>query len=68
MQKPPIPSELNPKNHHELPGEPPANWPEDPRAEEVASLEEQYEQEEQERFEELYEQRKEPLNNPRSAK
>lgn len=64
MQQPPIPPEQNPKQHHERPGEPPANWPQDPKDAEDQSLEDLYEQEEQERSAELYEQRTEPLKNP----
>lgn len=60
----PIPPEENPKQHHEKPGEPPANWPEDPQAQQDQSLQELSEQEGQERDQELDERRKEPLNNP----
>jgi len=68
MKEPPIPSELNPKNHQERPGEPPANHPPDPEAEAEQDLEALYEQEEEERARELLEQRREPLNNPNTPK
>ena len=64
MRKPPIPAELNPKHHHERPGEPPANHPERYEGDERAELEQLYEQEMEEREEDLVERRKEPLNNP----
>jgi hypothetical protein len=68
MNKPPIPTEKNPKQHQELPGEPPANWPADPQGQEEQDLNALYEQEELVRSDDLYHQRKDPLNNPRSAK
>ena len=66
MQKPPIPTEQNPKQHHERPGEPPANWPTDPRTEQEQEEEFLYEAEEHVRADDLYHQRKDPLNNPRN--
>ena len=64
MKEPPIPSELNPKHHHERVGEPPANHPADPEVKAEQELEALYQQEEEERTRELVEQRREPLNNP----
>ncbi len=80
MRKPPIPAEENPLNHHELPGQPPANHLEDPAVratfglgdgserEEMAEQDTQdyYEEEDQVRGDDLLHQRKDPLNNPKN--
>ena len=68
MREPPIPSELNPKNHQERPSEPPANYPPDPAAEAEQELETLYEQEDAEKARELIGQRREPLKNPNTPK
>ena len=68
MREPPIPSEQNPKNHQECPGEPPANYPPDPEAEAEQELESLYEQEGAEKARELIEQRREPLKNPNTPR
>jgi len=68
MKEPPIRSELNPKNHQERPGEPPANYPADPEAEAEQDLEALYEQEAAEKERDLIQQRREPLNNPNTPK
>jgi hypothetical protein len=63
--KPPIPPARNPKRHHEKPGEPPANWPDEPAKERAEELDRQYEAEGIQRAEDRIEPKREALNNPK---
>jgi len=64
MNKPPIPSERNPRRHQENPGEPPANHPTDPAESADVQLQQVYEEEGREVDLELLGMRREPLKNP----
>jgi hypothetical protein len=64
----PIPSEQNPRGHHECPGQPPANWAEGERSAAEPNEVDLYNEEEHEREEELLQRRHEPLKNPNTPR